>query len=59
MTTSQIAELQTLLGQLGYDTGGVDGVAGPRTRAAVTAVQQQLGLPADGVPTLELLERLR
>ena len=59
MTTSQIAELQTLLSQLGYDTGGVDGVAGPRTRAAVTAVQQQLGLPADGVPTLELLERLR
>ena len=59
MTTAEIAELQTLLTQLGYDTGGVDGVAGPRTRAAVAAVQTQLGLPADGVPTVELLERLR
>jgi lytic murein transglycosylase len=59
MTTAEVAELQTLLTQLGYDTGGIDGVAGPRTRAAVAAVQAQLGLPADGVPTLELLERLR
>ncbi len=59
MTTAEIAELQALLSQLGHDTGGIDGVAGPRTRAAVAAVQTQLGLPADGVPTVELLERLR
>ncbi len=59
LTSPEIVELQTILTQLGYDVGGVDGVIGARTRAAVTAVQQQLGLPADGVPTPELLERLR
>ena len=59
LTTSQIVELQTLLMALGYDTGGADGIAGARTRAAVAAVQQQLGIPADGVATIELLEALR
>lgn len=59
LTTAEIVELQTILNQLGYDTGGIDGVAGGRTRAAIQAVQQQLGLPADGIPTAELLQRLR
>jgi lytic murein transglycosylase len=59
LTAAEIVELQTLLTDLGYDIGGIDGVIGPRTRAAVTAVQQQLGLPADGVATPDLLARLR
>ncbi len=59
LTAAEIVELQTLLTQLGYDIGGVDGVIGARTRAAITAVQQQLGLPADGVPTPDFLQRLR
>jgi lytic murein transglycosylase len=59
LSQSQIAELQSLLAALGYDVGPIDGVMGSRTRAAVMAVQQQLGLPADGVPTEELLQRLR
>jgi lytic murein transglycosylase len=57
--TPEIRELQTLLVRHGYDVGGVDGVIGPRTREAVRAAQQRLGLPVDGVPTLDLLNRLR
>ncbi len=59
LTTAQIVELQTILTGLGYDTGGIDGLAGGRTRAAIQAVQQQLGMTADGIPTIELLEALR
>lgn len=59
LSRSEVEELQTILAALGYDVGTVDGVYGPRTGAAVQAVQQQLGLPVDGVPTRELLERLR
>jgi lytic murein transglycosylase len=59
LSAAQIVELQTLLLGFGYDIGAADGVIGPRTRAAVAAVQQQLGLLADGVATVDLLERLR
>jgi len=59
MSASEIAELQTLLNAAGFDAGTADGVAGPRTRAAIAAAQQLLGLPATGEPSLELLERLR
>lgn len=40
---------QCLLVFLGYDTGGVDGIWGPRSRSAVEAAQEDLGIPADGV----------
>lgn len=59
MSAAEIVELQTILTQLGFDTGGIDGVAGGRTRAAIMQVQEQLGLPADGLPTTDLLQRLR
>ncbi len=59
LTQAEVMELQTLLTALGYDPGGIDGAFGPRTQSAVIAVQQQLGLTADGIPTRELLERLR
>ena len=44
--------------QLGYDVGKVDGVIGAQTRAAVKAVQQQLGLPADSYPDPTFLAAL-
>ena len=40
---------QCLLVFLGYDTGGVDGIWGDRSRNAVEACQEDLGIPADGV----------
>jgi lytic murein transglycosylase len=54
-------ELQTLQRRLtarGHDVGGIDGILGAMTRAAVRAEQKRLGLPADSWPTRELLNRL-
>ena len=51
-------ELQRRLEARGHDVGAIDGILGAGTRAAVQDVQAQLGLPADGWPTPELLRRL-
>lgn len=56
---SERQELQRLLTRKGYDTGGVDGIIGGNTRAALRAWQVAQGLPADGYPTAALLARLR
>jgi len=52
-------ELQRLLSRSGFDTGGIDGRIGPRTRAAIRAYQTRSGLPADGHANLALLQHLR
>lgn len=44
-----IKQRQCLLNFLGYDTGGVDGILGPKTRNAIEQCQEDLGIPADGV----------
>ena len=54
----QMRELQRRLQARGFDVGGIDGILGAGTRAAVQDTQAQLGLPADGWPTPELLRRL-
>lgn len=59
LARSEREELQRLLTQRGFDTGGVDGIVGAGTRSAVRAYQQAIGVPADGYPTLMLLDRLR
>lgn len=59
LSRSQRIELQERLGALGFNPGVADGIIGANTRAAVRASQQQLGWPADGQPTLRLLETLR
>jgi peptidoglycan hydrolase-like protein with peptidoglycan-binding domain len=33
----------------GLDTGGIDSNYGPKTRAAVIALQRSAGIPADGI----------
>jgi lytic murein transglycosylase len=58
LNQDQTRELQRRLQARGFDTGGVTGILGANTRAAVQDVQAQLGLPADGWPTPELLRRL-
>ncbi|MEO0905866.1 MAG: peptidoglycan-binding domain-containing protein, partial [Pseudomonadota bacterium] len=40
------------------DVGGIDGILGAMTRAAVQKEQVRLGLPADAWPTTDLLNRL-
>src|SRR5690606_30032706 len=56
---SERHDLQRLLTERGYDTGGVDGIIGFNTRKAIRAYQVTVGMPADGYPTPELLEKLR
>ncbi|MDP2151911.1 MAG: lytic murein transglycosylase [Parvibaculum sp.] len=52
-------DLQRLLSERGYDTGGVDGIIGFNTRKAIREFQISVGMPADGYPTPALLDRLR
>lgn len=54
----QMKSLQKKLNARGHDVGGVDGILGAKTRAAVQKEQQRLGLPADAWPTRDLLNRL-
>ena len=58
LSRSQIEKLQELLVDRGYDPGPVDGVLGSQTRQAIKEFQRTAKLPADGYPTLELLEVL-
>ncbi len=59
LSRAMVAEMQERLGAQGYDAGGNDGVIGPMTRTAIRAFQKARGLPPDGFPTVELLEKLR
>ncbi len=59
LSRNDIKDLQRLLSARGFDTGSSDGVVGPNTRLAIKAYQKKSLLPADGYPTMGLLERLR
>ena len=50
--------LQKRLTARGFDTDGADGVLGPKSRAAISAYQTSIGLPATGDPSLELLRSI-
>jgi peptidoglycan hydrolase-like protein with peptidoglycan-binding domain len=59
LNREQILELQTLLNGLGHNSGNPDGLFGSGTRAAVRGYQSAQNLPADGFPTIALLNRIR
>jgi lytic murein transglycosylase len=59
LSRSQLLALQTALNARGFDSGTPDGMMGPATQRGVRRYQQSLGLPADGYPTLDLLQRLQ
>ena len=59
LTRSQLLEMQAALNERGFASGTPDGVLGPATRGALRGFQRSVGLPADGYPTLELLQRLQ
>ena len=59
LSPAQQTELETLLRQLQFDPGPVDGQLDDQTRSAIRAYQQASGLPETGEPSRELLEELR
>ncbi|NMM08340.1 lytic murein transglycosylase [Polaromonas sp.] len=59
LSRSQMLALQTALNVRGFDSGTPDGTIGPATRRGVRQYQRSVGLPADGYPTLDLLQRLQ
>lgn len=59
LTRDERVELQRLLTAAGFDAGGVDGLMGPKTIAAVKAWQMAQGLVPDGYANPALLDRLR
>jgi len=54
-----IRAIQTGLAKLGFDPGPANGVAGPQTRTAIQAFQQQNGMPADGEATPQLAQTIQ
>jgi len=52
------SRLQQRLVDLGWDTGGVDGIVGPATRRIVFELQRRWGETGDGYPTAEFLQRV-
>ena len=48
-TGDEVAQLQQMLVNLGYLSGGVDGIFGGNTASAIEAFQQSAGLEATGV----------
>lgn len=59
LSRQERVELQTLLNQLGFNSGNADGIIGVNSRQAVRRFQQTQGLPADGYPNDALLDSLR
>jgi hypothetical protein len=54
-----VLEIQRRLARLGFNPGLLDGQFGPRTKTAVSNFQKANNLPVDGIPSNELLDRLR
>jgi lytic murein transglycosylase len=59
LSRSQVLALQKALNDKGFDSGTPDGLAGPTTQRALRRYQASMGLPADGFPTLDLLQGLQ
>jgi membrane-bound lytic murein transglycosylase B len=59
LSRSERQELQAVLTQLGFETGGTDGTIGTQTRNALCAFQLSAGHPADGFPSHDMLRHLR
>ncbi|MCA3629418.1 MAG: lytic murein transglycosylase [Methylobacterium sp.] len=59
LSAAEVKELQRRLIALGHPLGKVDGRIGELSREAIRRQQARLGLPADGYPTLALLQKLR
>ncbi len=58
MRLSDRVRLQQRLTALGFDTGSMDGVLGPKTAAAISEFQAKRGMTVTGIATLDLLSAL-
>jgi membrane-bound lytic murein transglycosylase B len=58
LTVEEVKTMQNRLTALGFDTRGVDGVVGPKTRQALREWQTANDLIPDGFPTVAILSRL-
>lgn len=54
----KIRDAQTMLGELGYEVGTPDGIAGSKTRKAIKSFESVNGMPETGQVTDELLQKL-
>jgi len=57
LTSDEITTLQTILDSIGFDVGGIDGIKGPKTKAAIAKAKNDLKL-AEGTSDRKLFERL-
>jgi len=58
LTKDDRIALQQRLTARGFDTGGADGVIGPKSRAAISEYQRSIGAAATGDPSPSLLQSL-
>ena len=58
LSKQEVEDLQRALADRGYETGGLDGLAGPATRSSIREVQQIFGLVPDGYPGREIYNLL-
>ncbi|GAA6179013.1 MULTISPECIES: lytic murein transglycosylase [unclassified Shimia] len=58
LTKDDRIALQSRLTSRGFDTGGADGVLGPKSRAAISDYQRSLGIDPTGDPSQALLASL-
>jgi hypothetical protein len=54
-----IKDIQALLNRKGFSAGVADGVLGQNTEAAIRKFQRDRSLAIDGIPSVDLLERLK
>jgi membrane-bound lytic murein transglycosylase B len=59
LSHNTIVDIQARLAKLGLYSDEADGLLGPKTRSAVRLFQKQVGLPADGHPTPDVVRRLQ
>jgi len=54
-----VIDMQQRLAKLNLYTEEADGLLGPKTRSALRLFQKQSGLPADGHPTAQVIQKLQ
>jgi len=59
LSRSEVREMQSLLTRAGYSTGGIDGMVGPNTQAAIRSYQKANGKTPDGFASAALLNDLK